>query len=497
MKNKLLSLTIAFFAIWMTNPSWAQTSFEAFKQQKDSKFQTFKDQKQERFDAYRREKNAKYAEFLRQKWGEYDAHPQDTTVKDIPVVPPVIYDNTQPDPTPEPQPIVIEEDVVVIPQPVPQPEPIVPIEPVIDENRQTVTFSFYGTEVSVQFPKPDDFTIPEAAEETLANAWETLMDEKYDIAIKSALEARKKLNLCDWGYIELLQAVAEKHYGKKTREAAFMQAFLLIQSGYKVRLAFTDNMLYPLIASHYTIYDRIYFNIDGEKFYPLNCNEESLYISKASFEAEKPVSLQISSEQLFTDEPSKTRTLTSRMGLTATVSVNRNNIDFYDTYPTACFNDDMGTRWAAYANTPMEKRTRETLYPQLEKALQGKDQLTQVELLLNWVQTAFVYEYDDVVWGDDRAFFPSETLYYPYCDCEDRSILFSRLVQDLIGLDVVLLYYPGHLATAVCFTDDVKGDYLMVNKKKFIVCDPTYIGAPIGETMPDMDNQTAKVIVLK
>ena len=132
-------------------------------------------------------------------------------------------------------------------------------------------------------------------------------------------------------------------------------------------------------------------------------------------------------------------------------------------------------------------RTRKVNYTQLEA----------VERLLNWVQTAFVYEYDNVVWGDDRAFFPDETLYYPYCDCEDRSILFTRLVRDLLGLKCILIYYPGHLASAVCFTDHVSGDYILVNGDKYIVCDPTYIGASVGYTMPDMDNASAKVIVLR
>ena len=30
--------------------------------------------------------------------------------------------------------------------------------------------------------------------------------------------------------------------------------------------------------------------------------------------------------------------------------------------------------------------------------------------------------------------------YYPYSDCEDRSILFARLVKDLLGLDVVMWF---------------------------------------------------------
>ena len=98
--------------------------------------------------------------------------------------------------------------------------------------------------------------------------------------------------------------------------------------------------------------------------------------------------------------------------------------------------------------------------------------------------------------GEDRAFFPDETLYYPYCDCEDRSILFTRLVRDLLGFKCVLVYYPGHLASAVAIPGDVKGDYIMVNGKRFMVCDPTYIGASVGNTMPDMDNAQAKVILL-
>ena len=74
------------------------------------------------------------------------------------------------------------------------------------------------------------------------------------------------------------------------------------------------------------------------------------------------------------------------------------------------------------------------------------------------------------------------------------SILFSRLVRDLLGLDVLLVYYPGHLATAVCFNNEVAGDYITLNNRRFVVCDPTYIGAPVGCTMPSMDNKGAKVI---
>lgn len=172
-------------------------------------------------------------------------------------------------------------------------------------------------------------------------------------------------------------------------------------------------------------------------------------------------------------------------------------MSFYNTYPTSMLDNNIMTRWAMYANTPLAKDVKEQLYPQLKPLISGKSQLKAVNILLNWVQTGFEYEYDDKVWGGDRAFFAEESLNYPYCDCEDRSILFTRLVRDLIGLKCILVFYPGHLAAAVCFTEAVNGDYIQLNGQKYIITDPTYIGATVGMTMPKMNNQSAKIILLE
>ena len=61
---------------------------------------------------------------------------------------------------------------------------------------------------------------------------------------------------------------------------------------------------------------------------------------------------------------------------------------------------------------------------------------------------------------------------------------------------MVLVYYPEHMYTAVCFDEDVPGDYIMVEGRKFTVADPTYYNADVGKTMSRMDNSKAKVILL-
>lgn len=116
---------------------------------------------------------------------------------------------------------------------------------------------------------------------------------------------------------------------------------------------------------------------------------------------------------------------------------------------------------------------------------------------MNFVQTSFDYATDPEQFGAERPLFGDESFYYPYNDCEDRSILYSILVKDLLGLDVVLLEFPGHLATAVHFTKPVSGDYLDIDGDAYTVCDPTYIGAPVGLMMPECRTQELKVVLLK
>jgi hypothetical protein len=50
-------------------------------------------------------------------------------------------------------------------------------------------------------------------------------------------------------------------------------------------------------------------------------------------------------------------------------------LDFYTSYPTSAINEDFMTRWAMYAQTPMEALTREPLYEQLRTYIAGKSQI--------------------------------------------------------------------------------------------------------------------------
>ena len=170
-------------------------------------------------------------------------------------------------------------------------------------------------------------------------------------------------------------------------------------------------------------------------------------------------------------------------------SVNQNLIDY--------FNDNLlHINWRFYVSASMSDDLKRAVYPALRSSISGKSETEAVEMLLNFVQTAFDYQTDGQQFGYERSFFADETFFYPYSDCEDRSILFAVLVHELMELEVVLLDYPEHLATAVRFSSKVSGDYLTIDNRTFTICDPTFIGARIGMAMDEFKQTKAKVIFI-
>lgn len=476
----------------------AQSTFEEFRNRIERDFSAFQKEKEEDFNAFREKINKEYALLLEKSWKEFEG------MKGIPVpeedkpVPPVIYPEEDKDQTIKDNRKPFEEIIPIV-KPEPQPSPVVPIEEEPLPRDVYFSFKFFGTDLKVRLDKDKHyFRLSHCDEPSIAKAWNILSTDAYNSVINDCLHIRQSYRLCDWAYLLMLRDLSKAFFKGMDNEATLFTAFLYCQSGYKMRLAYADDHLYLLYASKHSIYEKVYWTVDGEMYYPLDCDLRQLYICQAEFPNEKPLSLLVEDEQLLSAHLSPQRTLCSERfeDVKVSVNVNKNLVDFYDSYPTSMINEDFGTRWVMYANTPLSQQAKDSFYPSLREAIAGDSQFMAVNKLLNFVQTAFVYEYDDKVWGGDRAFFAEETLYYPYCDCEDRSILFSRLVRDLLDMKAVLIYYPGHLATAVRFSEEVKGDYLLINGERYVICDPTYIGAPVGRTMPKMDNMSAKVLLL-
>lgn len=459
-----------------------------------AQYEKFSKHAKAEYEDYRAQCNAEYVKFLERAWKEYKVLPSIPRPKDE-VVPPTIMPRQDKNKK-QAKEIPIENVVSPILS-LPQPKPISPIYENDKVEEKNFSFSYMGTTCEVRLPKDLNIRMSGCESCMIATIWKQLATNAMDNTIRDFLALRLKMQLCDWAYLNLIDTFAKAFCGHGN-EAVIMAAFIYSQSGYKMRLGRDSEKLYLLYGSKHGIYEKGYIVIEGINYYPLDDKVERMEISDFSFPQEQSMSLYIENAQKFTIRPSAKRKLASEQYHDVTIDsqVNLNLIQFYNTYPSSEVNGNFMTRWKMYADTPMDESVSQMLYPDIKNKIEGLSDVQAVNQILNWVQTAFQYEYDDKVWGHDRAFFAEETLYYPYCDCEDRAILFTRLVRDLLGLKCILVYYPGHLASAVCLKQQVNGDYISLDGDVYTICDPTYIGAPVGITMPEMDNRSAKVIKL-
>ena len=459
-----------------------------------AQYEKFSKHAKAEYEDYRAQCNAEYVKFLERAWKEYKVLPSIPRPKDE-VVPPTIMPRQ--DKNKKQAKEILIENVVSPILSLPQPKPISPIYENDKVEEKNFSFSYMGTTCEVRLPKDLNIRMSGCESCMIATIWKQLATNAMDNTIRDFLALRLKMQLCDWAYLNLIDTFAQAFCGHGN-EAVIMAAFIYSQSGYKMRLGRDCEKLYLLYGSKHGIYEKGYIVIEGINYYPLDDKVERMEISDFSFPQEQSMSLYIENAQKFTIRPSAIRKLASEQYHDVAIDsqVNLNLIQFYNTYPSSEVNGNFMTRWKMYADTPMDESVSQMLYPDIKNKIEGLSDVQAVNQILNWVQTAFQYEYDDKVWGHDRAFFAEETLYYPYCDCEDRAILFTRLVRDLLGLKCILVYYPGHLASAVCLKQQVNGDYISLDGDVYTICDPTYIGAPVGITMPEMDNRSAKVIKL-
>lgn len=478
-------LFVSFLVFGVGNVS-AQ-SFEKYRERTLSGFQGYKNEEKQKFQAYRDKVNHEFAEYMRLAWPGHKVRPAEP-------IPP------RPEP---PKPVVIDPDTGpsndLIPfdsiltgpsvDPIVPPKVFVPVpEPSV---RTSFAFSFYGTPCTVGLEEWHRFVLTGVNENQVADAWRKLSAEEYLTVVAECLAWRDKLRLCDWGYVRLLERMTTAFFpDDKRNEACLLQMYILTQSGYKVRIARADDRLVLLLPSKGDIYGYVYLNIGGCKYYVVDpaVQQKTLYVFDREFPEERFVSLRIFQEPLLALHEVSTRRLTAGRypDLSVNVSTNRNLIDFYNDYPQG--------DWNVYVQAALSELVKRQLYPVLQKNIAGRSRAEAANVLINWVQTAFDYQTDDEQFGRERPLFADETIFYPFSDCEDRAILYSVLVRDLLGLEVVLLHYPDHLATAVCFCDDTPGDYMMIDGGKYVVCDPTYIGATVGQTMPQYKQVPAEVI---
>ncbi len=367
----------------------------------------------------------------------------------------------------------------------PQPIPFVPVITYDDSTPQEFEFTFFGTTLKARIDERSKFKLKSttANNKVVTEAIKQIIKDKYlSTTLDDCLKLRDDYYLCDWAYLQMLDKLCTDFFGGKCNEATLLTGYLYCMSGYKMRFGCSadQSTLFILFAcdqvisglgraSKYEETSKMY-----QTYYLFNYDKkEPFYYCDYFFPKEKAMSLYIKEAPALDKDLKEYEHTSRRHKAVINYSVNKNLIDFYNTYPIPTTNGDPYTKWSYYALTPLSDETKATIYPAIKKHTAGMKDDEAVNIILDLIQS-YHYEYDDDVWGYDRAFFPDETLFYPACDCEDRAILFARVVNDILGLETALIYYPNHLAAAVRFKEEIKGGtYILKDGIKYTVCDPT------------------------
>lgn len=405
----------------------------------------------------------------------------------------------KPQATPDkPQPVApkAEPATPAKPQATPvKPQPKPKAKPAMQSSLQkefypSIAINYCNTKLYIDASMKGVINITSSQECAVADGYEALCRSNYKPLIANCQQAQKDFRLNDWGVFLFVKTAAEALCNDEN-SCIVMQQFLLNELGYRAKMARRGdrNQLLLFVATDCMVYGHPYFTKEGLNYYNINGTEACTFYmcNQDSKKAKTPVAMRLNNVPALNNGVVSRQRTNKAGNVSVSVNVPKALMDFYASMPQC----DYGV----YAKAPVVGSLAQEVLGTLRPLVQGKSEVDAANLLLNFVQTGFKYATDEEQFGFEKPFFVEELFYYPACDCEDRSVLFGWLVRELLGLDVVYLDYPNHIATAVQFKGEVKGDFLTVDGKRYTVCDPTYIGASIGMTMPNL--RSAGVSILR
>ena len=466
----ILSLSLMAFNAGAQN---AMDSFRQFRQQTLSDYQGF-----------RKNVLEGYADYLANAWKEYETFKgtkRDETPK--PVTP--VSSETTPPCEPSDDKPVITSPIAETPSPssLPSVQPIQPvtITPTPDGD---VACPYYG--MTIKMPKLECLAIEKLTPSEVSATWRKYDSSDIKPKIKSLQNKIQSLGLNDWfAYVLVRDGINYQNRNRSEIERTALQHYILANMGYDVRLADCAGSPSLLFRTNERVYERAYIKIEGHSYYIYTANGTDAPKGGSLYTCELPsdvnpgsaMNMVIGKRMNINGREIKHTTVTYN-DITVNLDVDVDLMEMLRHYPAMDI--------SSYAKSNVCNLMREQLLNQIRPTIKGMSNIDAANKLLHFVQLAFAYATDGEQHGYEKPYFLEENFFYPKNDCEDRAILYAYLVRNLLGLDVHLIQYPGHECTAVCFNDEyARGDGYVYQEKTYLICDPTYIGAGIGQCMPD------------
>ena len=472
MYNKILS--ILFFACLSQFACDAQ--IDSFITRRQREFEQFKQSREQEFQKFKNRNDSLFYEYLNKSWEEYE----------------FFYNEKKTEPKPIKQPEISLDELLnhkgkeIFPTVKTQKDVISDLEEksvnvfniydrIFDKKaRKPVNILYYSNEDTL-FLRSEKIVVNENLTTDNIKKFYRYAEssEGMDEIISQLNTFRNTYHLNDWAFIQITQIAAKQSFETSNTQILFVW-YILMKSGFKAKTGYSGNDIFLLITSFQEIFNTNTVTIDGEQFYDINSigNKKfgKIFIHDGVFPGTKRISMKIDDLPIFKNQ--KIIHEINFNGDNFTIDLNSALIDFFNDYPH-CDLD-------IYFNTPLSSNAINSLDPILKPLLDGKSEKEKVTILLKFIHESFAYQLDEIQFRREKYMFPDEVLKYPYSDCEDRAVLFAKLVILYTKLTPLGLNYPGHVSVAINLKTDSNVDYIQHYDEKYVVCDPTYIKAGIG-----------------
>lgn len=460
-------------------------------------FQEYLDHEAKAFKAYKDAQDKAFASFLEEPWKAFKTK---KTQKELKPKPKII----KPIPKTQKAPVV-KKSPVVKPKPLPkitQPKTIIipKAKPVAQTAKFTKnTLLFYGYRLEVRYDNPlENIYSTMIDDKKITQAWKRFATSEYRPLLQQIKATIKALNLNDWGVRKLLEKIATRTQFRNPNEARLFSWFMLTKMGFDVKAAYTRSRVILFVPINTKLYSTTFITVNGRRYYAIDYAYSKQRLGKIyTYEKSHP-----KAKERFDMRISKRpylKSLPVKKTLSFEFEGKRYDLPLvYDKVYVAYFKNYPQVDYENYFIAPTSPDAQKSFHKSLSRLLKGKSEVEAVNFLLRLVQKGLEYQTDEEQFGYEKVMLPEETLYYPYSDCEDRAILFSKLVRELLGLKVVGIKYPQHLATAVALKSTLKGAYKFTKKgTTYYMADPTYIGADVGMVAPAYQKSSFEVIYPK
>ncbi|MEJ6979109.1 hypothetical protein WG906_01525 [Pedobacter sp. P351] len=350
---------------------------------------------------------------------------------------------------------------------------------VTESRAQNYSLEFYGNTFNFELDNSANIKFPTSVSDSLIHSfYKNITRGKYQPVIEALNTYRKKHQLNDWLYYQLIRKTAQQIAPKAENYYRYTlyKWFLLCKSGYDARLALERDKLLFYVRSDDDISDIPFYLSDGNQFVCLNIhdypgidlkNNKIFPVDLPIAESKQAFSYRVTQMPDFRAENYAVKNLQFRYHQRVyhfDVKLNPEVQSIFANYPVVDFK--------SYFNIPLSRETHSSLIPTLKATLSGMSQKKGVDYLMRFTRNAFLYEDDERNFGKEKRMTPEQTLFSEYSDCDDRAALFFYLVKEIYNLPMIALLYPTHITMAVQF-DKPTGKPIIYNGKKYSVCDPT------------------------